>query len=213
MWFDVWRRLTILDMKRAMSNATRMSRTSFLLLASVFLASVVAAHERPQGLLWHRSGLAATLPLQVKTDPGADYLLHLQDVKTGQIVLAAYIRGGEFFRVLAPPGTFELNFFFGKDWQGEAALFAPETQSFILDRPLTFGASVSRKNGHLIDLRGGGDITIRDFAFCQRLALDPKSLSPQRNPVGKHYERPGPNSFPPPKFETPRYILRSHVCH
>lgn len=139
-------------------------------------------------------------------------MLHLRDAETGKIVLAAYIRGGEFFRVLVPPGSFELMFSYGKEWKGEAALFAPETQSFILDQPLTFGASVRRKNGHLIDLSEGGDIVVRDFAICQRLAPDPKSQRYRRDRVGELHVYPGLGFFRPPKPVLKRYKLQSHVC-
>ncbi len=195
-----------------MTNATGMSRPICLLLALGLFACPVAAQQRPQGLLWHRSGLAATLPLQIKTEAGADYLLHLRDIETEQIVLAAYIRGGEFFRVLVPPGSFELMFSFGRNWQGEVMAFGPETQSLTLDQSLTFSATARRKNGHLIDLTDGGDIVVRDFAFCQRLARDPRSLRRPHRPVGTLRARPALEPFPPQKLVVPRYELRSHVC-
>ncbi|MEO1679364.1 MAG: hypothetical protein AAFU80_14520 [Pseudomonadota bacterium] len=161
------------------------------LLALVLLAAAVLADARPEGLLWNRSGLAATLPLQIKTDAHADYLLQLRDIETEQVVLAAYVRGGAYFRVLVPPGQFDVMFSYGTTWQGEEALFGPETQSFVLDQPLSFGATVRHKHGHLIDLRGETDIVVRDFAFCQRLALDLDSLRRRDVPVGK------PRGYPP----------------
>ncbi|MEM8754688.1 MAG: hypothetical protein AAGF90_17080, partial [Pseudomonadota bacterium] len=200
------------DSKRALPDATAMSRTFGLLLALALLANAVSAEERPQGLLWHRSGHPATLPLQVKTDAGLDYLLHLRDVETGRIVLAAYIRGGEFFRVLTPPGLFDVMFFYGEEWRGEASMFGPETQSITLDQPLTFGASVRRKHGHLIDLRDSGEIAVREFALCQRLALDPDSLRYRLHPEDRSYARSGPRPFPPSRFAFRRYELQSRVC-
>ena len=200
----------------------------------MFLAAAGIAEERPRGLLWNRSGLAATLPLQVKTDAEADYLLRLQDVGTGQVVLAAYIRGGEFFRVLVPPGQHTLLFDAGTDWQGEDALFGPETRSFALKDPLSFGAGLSTRHGHLVDLTNGTDIVVRDFALCQRQALDFRSLlrpaptvtvprgypgrqtgSPRlypRYPADQLEARPDPRTIPAREFLTPRYELRSRVC-
>lgn len=154
------------------------------LLTLVFLTMAGSADERPQGLLWNRSGLAATLPLQVRTAAGADYLLRLRDVETGQFVLAAYIRGGDFFRVLVPPGWYELLFAFGTNWQGEHALFGPDTQSLVLDQPLRFGATVTRKHGHLIDLSVRTEIAVRSFALCQLLSTRLESLRSPFPPVG-----------------------------
>lgn len=168
------------------------------------------AAERPLGLLWNRSGLPARLPLQIKTAAGADYLLHLRDVQNGRDVLAAYVRGGGFFRVLVPPGRYELQFASGTDWQGEAALFGPGTRRFVLVPPLTFAASVTKKEGHLVDLRDLADITTRGFAICQRFVLDPDSLNRPGPPIwqpGTWLPSDGPREYP-----VPRYDLVSRIC-
>ena len=122
-----------------------------------------AAEETPTGitapqtgLMWHRSGLPATLPLLVMTSPGQDYYLTLRNTETDTDILGAYIVGGEFFQVLVPPGTFTLHFEQGTTWMGEDALFGdgPETRAFALDAPLTFETrGVSNKAGHKVDLR------------------------------------------------------------
>jgi hypothetical protein len=184
-------------------------------LIFVFLAAAGEAVDRPQGLLWNRSGLPATLPLQVRTDPGADYLLRLRDLGTGRAVLAAYIRGGQFFRVLVPPGRYQLLFASGTDWQGEAALFGPDTKTFVLDPPLSFGATLSRKEGHVVDLRAGSGAAVRDLAICQWLMLDPQSLLPPP-PVGASPTQDGTPTPPPPEYlepyPTPRYDLLWGYC-
>ncbi len=108
------------------------------------------------GLMWHRSGLPAVFPLQVKTLGPQDYYVTLTDFETEETVLAAYIEGGRFFRVLVPPGTFEVRFAYGNIWQGEEALFGPEgkTSFFDMPDPLTFGVrNYNTKGGHLVDLR------------------------------------------------------------
>ena len=119
-------------------------------------------------------------PLQVQTNKGADYLLQLRDIRSEKSILAAYIRGGEFFRVLVPPGRYDLLFVAGTEWKGEVEQFSRTTQRFVLDPPLTFRATISRKNGHLVDLRETADITVRDWAICQRLEFD-SELSLQRS--------------------------------
>ncbi len=139
-----------------------------------------ADHPR-QGLMWNRTGLPAVFPLQVKTRVGQDYVLLLSDAQTGADVLAAYIVGGRFFRVLVPPGTFTVRFASGVTWQGEESMFGRhgETQVIEMPDPLTFEVVGLRvKAGHLIDLRqaapgeaaqlGHGPVRI-----CQRTALLP----------------------------------------
>lgn len=177
-------------------------------LALAVSALLAFAEERPQGLMWNHSGLPATNPLQIKTNTGADYFLLLQDMSTGDAVLAAYVRGGAFFRVLVPPGRFELAFGSGETWQGEADAFGPETQWFVLDPALEFRSSAARREGHLIDLRNLTQVEIRGLADCQRRELDPESL---RLPK---LEYPKPNDGPQ-RLETgqaPKYSVRSRIC-
>ncbi len=148
----------------------------FLILACAVGMPQRVAAERPEGLLWNRSGQAATLPLLVKTDSGQDYLMTLRDTDTDREVLAAYLRGGVFFRVLVPPGTFALTFASGAEWQGPEALFGPETDLFALDTPLTFQATVARREGHIVDLRGDGPVGVTRYAVCQRIEFEPRAL-------------------------------------
>lgn len=185
-----------------------MRHLSLAILLAV-LALPAVALERPEGLLWNHSGLPLTLPLQVKSDPGTDLYLQLSDPATGRAVLAAYVRGGAFFRVLVPPGRWALTFARGQDWQGEDGLFGAATEVIALPGPLVFHTEgAARKSGHLIDLRGAGPV-LRDIGLCQRRALDPETLSGS-------WARKHPHGLPDPRepgpFTTPRYDLRSHFC-
>lgn len=177
----------------------------FVLMVSAFSAF---ADERPQGLMWNRSGLPATIPLQIKTNIGADHILLLHDTSTGEAVLAAYIRGGAFFRVLVPPGRFELSFGSGEIWRGEVDAFGPETQWYVLEPALEFQSSAARREGHLIDLRDLTQVAIRGLADCQRWELEPDSL---RLPT---LEYPTPSDRPqrPESWQAPQYTVRSTIC-
>ena len=150
---------------------------------TVWLACVlpVAAQERPEGLLWNRTGLAATLPLLVKTDEGSDYLLTLRPPGSREEVFAAYIRGGAFFRVLVPPGRYTLAFASGTEWHGPEALFGPDTELFALDTPLTFNVTVARREGHNVGLRGTGDASVTGYAVCQTIEIAPRELLTQED--------------------------------
>ena len=150
-----------------------------LVLALTSQAGADASADRPKGLMWNRTGLPAVFPLQVKTKPGRDYYLVLTDTATDEDALAAYIRGGRFFRVLVPPGSFRLTFHFGTSWQGEDDLFGAgsETGRFTLDKALTFETRGLRtKSGHLVDLTNmtfgqERSAQVRGLSFCQRPSL------------------------------------------
>lgn len=132
----------------------------FLLGGLLGLAAMAQAADRPgPGLMWNRSGLPLVFPLEVRTEAGDDYYLTLTDAATGAPALAAFFEGGAFFRVLAPPGTYELNLATGETWQDEAALFGDTTRRIGLPAPLTFEIlDAATKGGHLVDL------TARDTA-------------------------------------------------
>ena len=177
-------------------------------------ASSAFAQGRPQGLLWNRTGLPATIPLQIKTTEDADYLLRLREYETGDMALAAYIRGGEFFRVLVPPGFYELVFTSGTDWLGGAEQFGDMKDEFRLDPPLIFNSTATRREGYLIDVRDMEAITIRLLATCDRRAVDPDSLRGLREPEGyvigqpENFDRPEP----PDKIPFARYEVQTRFC-
>ena len=149
---------------------------------ALWMACALPAPAEPPspGLLWNRTGLPATFPLQVKTPPGQDFRLTLLFEDTATPALAAYIPGGAFFRVLVPPGRFVLHFEHGKTWQSDEDGFesGPDSGSFLLSDPLTFAIGPSStKRGHIVDLTGfkpgtSLDARIRDQVICQSAQLD-----------------------------------------
>ncbi len=138
---------------------------------------VQAAGSPPAGLMWNRTGLPLVFPLQVRSAPGNDYVVTLLDTDTGTPLLAAYIRGGSFFSVLVPPGTFDVTFATGVLWRGEDEQFGPgdSTRRFSLPEPLTFGVKgIGTKAGHIVDITGEaqGEVaqaTVGAQSICQRL--------------------------------------------
>jgi len=162
---------------RRRSLVTRL--LALLLCALPALASAAdgaAGEGAPRtGLMWNRTGLPAVFPLRVNTPPGQDHVLTLITAETGEAALAAYIRGGAFFRVLVPPGTYRLRFASGETWQGEDALFGPgpKTRIHELPEPLTFKTrGLGTKAGHVVTLRAprlGEVVAARsgDHLICQ----------------------------------------------
>lgn len=159
-----------------------------LLCLSLIAASPGPAYaaERPQaGLIWNRSGLPATLPLQIRSQRGIDHLVTLSDPETGDEVMAGYVRGGDFFRLLVPPGRWLVTFASGgaDGWQGQDDLFGQTTQVIRTAEPLSFGAGVARRRGNVITLEMTDDHTrIADAdaqVICQlgRWQAAPRPLS------------------------------------
>ncbi len=141
--------------------------------------------------MWNRSGLPAVFPLQIKTPPGQDYFLTLIDQRSDAAVLAAYIEGGVFFKVLVPPGIFRLRFAAGNGWQGEDDLFGPgaQTDMFELRQPLAFETrGLGIKAGHVVSLskRRPGQMAqadLKDQLICQSVSVDfPPSIYSEWDP-------------------------------
>lgn len=187
-------------------QAAYLCRMRALLLILALLAPPAAADSPPAGLMWNRSGLPATLPLILRTDAGRDAYLRLRD-PDGTAWLAAYVRGGQPFRLLVPPGDWQVDLALGRDWRGEDDLFGAETERLSLPDPLHFGAGDNRRDGHLIDLRGG-EVRVSGRALCQTLRLDPDSL---RELTPLEAERAG---IPPRdrRFPTLDYEVSTRLC-
>jgi hypothetical protein len=204
-------------------------------------AALAAVAEPRHGLMWQRTGLPAVFPLQIKTHAGADYYLLLTAAESGEKALAAYVTGGQFFRVLVPPGTYDVQLATGTAWQDETALFGPETAFIHLPEPLTFEVQgVGTKAGHLIDLTTTAETElVRDNYICQRQVQThpPRPQPPYddrdgyatrltdrgdvvqypdsatRDRLAAGVESPAvPNDFDP-YWSQPRYDVRDRPCY
>lgn len=168
-------------------------RGAVVLCAALVLSGGAHAGETlAHGLLWRNSPLPAVFPLVVKTPQGRDFYLRVEEPESGKAVLAAGITGGEFFKVLVPPGDYRLSFAYGVAWQGEAAGFVPgpETGQLVLDDPLRFEVQgVGRKAGHvvtLIERDGSFTFARKDQAICRHVTLSYEPAGPvQPGPDGR----------------------------
>lgn len=146
----------------------RLAVLSWLALVNVSWA------QTDYGLIRNHTGLSLVFPLQIKSSPGEDRLITLRDAETDEIALTALLEGGEFFRVLVPPGTFRLDFAIGTEWQRSEKSFGPATRFESYPKALTFGISgLSRKMGHLLDLRQGTSAG-RPIGLCQVRVAEPR---------------------------------------
>ncbi|PZX15736.1 hypothetical protein LX81_02368 [Palleronia aestuarii] len=158
-----------------------------LLLWLLFAGAAAAAPDH--GLMWNRTGLPLVFPLQIRTDPGRDTVLVMRDAETGEAAVAGYIEGGRFFRILVPPGTYELDFATGTEWVDEETLFGAETRRFSFPEPLTFAVEgLARKSGHLIDLREEGRMASRALDLCQERVVAGVPQAPSVDPEEREVE-------------------------
>lgn len=173
------------------------------------------------GLIWNHSGLPATLPLQVRSPEGADHVIFLTRDGASTPEVAGFFHGGAFFRLLVPPGDWRIRIASGRAWQGEAALFGPETAWRDLPQPLHFGAGKSRLNGHALTLTDDA-ITVapRPSAACPAgiracsTRTSPLAASrPNRSPCIRRAARPRPTRPRPGSTPTRCAIrTRNFVC-
>lgn len=192
------------------------------LVSGVFLATTAALADEPHpapktGLLWVRSALPSVFPLQVKTAPGRDYHLTLTDTQTQDKTLAAYIRGGDFFRVLVPPGVYTLRFAYGARWQGQTRLFGDATRIYHVEESLRFATrGIGTKAGHLVDLRGL--IETREvrlttpLSICQIERVVFEEIAGTTSDAGFHTAfRHTPGALDRPRL-IPRHYVYSRIC-
>ncbi|MFK7878508.1 hypothetical protein [Roseobacter sp.] len=174
--------------------------------------------DPPAGLMWNRTGLPAVFPLLVKTPAGRDYYLTLFDAQSGDAALAAFIKGGAFFKVLVPPGSYDLRFASGSRWINEDALFGAggKTDVFELAEPLTFAIrDLSTKAGHLVEIKEPDQhqmaaVSVSDHFVCQgpRLVSVPR-LQPSFDDVESYTLRipdDGELMRFPPRFSKERLL-------
>lgn len=94
--------------------------------------------------------------LTIKTKPGGQYFIKLEDAVTARPVLAFYMRGGEILEQDVPEGSFILKYAVGEIWCGETRLFGDTTSTNKTERIFEFTEMhgytvelISRKNGNL----------------------------------------------------------------
>lgn len=138
------------------------------ILALLIGPPAMAAPDRPAaGLMWNSSGLPATLPLQIRSESGRDHVIFLIAPASGEPLMAGYVRGGEFFRLLVPPGDWRIAIASGTEWQGSDALFGPETQFLEHSESLHFSAGQATLHGHVLTIAETGATEAASRTICR----------------------------------------------
>ncbi|SRR5579871_3946621 len=78
------------------------------------------------------------IPLTIVTQSGSDYFLKLETASRGDLVMSAFVHGGQQLETMVPRGTFVVKHAAGKKWCGERALFGFETITKKGEHNVTF---------------------------------------------------------------------------
>jgi hypothetical protein len=83
-------------------------------------------------------GVSRIAPMTIRTAPGSNYFVKLQEVGNGRPVLAFFIHGGSTVTADVPLGSFVLKYATGATWCGAKKLFGPDTETFQADDIFSF---------------------------------------------------------------------------
>ena len=95
---------------------------------------------------------ARIAPFEIKTSRGANYLVKLVSVGTGQPVMTIFVRGGNTVSTEVPLGTYEVKYASGEKWYGHEHLFGPDTSYSKADTQLRFENRGGQISGYTITL-------------------------------------------------------------
>ncbi|MCT4331900.1 hypothetical protein MU516_03335 [Paracoccus sp. YLB-12] len=190
-----------------------------LILCLILPASVASASDRPRaGLMWNQSGLPATFPLHIRTPPGRDYVVFLVEPDQDRRVMAGYIHGGDLFRILVPPGEYDLRFAHGTEWHNQETLFGAETEWTETTSPLEFRIiGIGRRSGYLVTLiQTDGTVKLaeaRPQDQCQIATFDSSVMELEEAArIARLLGGPDAPDHPPLRYLEQELELRSRVC-
>jgi hypothetical protein len=91
-------------------------------------------------------------PLQIKAAFGTHYLVKLVDLKTRQLILTVFIRGGDSIEIKVPLGLYALRYASGSTWYGYDELFGTDTSYYQLEQPFDFTENNNQISGYVVVL-------------------------------------------------------------
>jgi len=118
------------------------------------------------GILWNLTGRAGVAPLQIITNPGADYYVKLVNSRSGSEQLGIYVRGGHPIENLVPLGEYEMRYATGRVWYGETALFGSDTAYVKAREVFRFTAEPGGYQGYTVELiaQVGGNLLTQSIS-------------------------------------------------
>jgi hypothetical protein len=134
--------------------------------------TVLAAMEDPNVMLFEQplpangevqmfSTQEAIAPFEIKSSPGANYLVKLEDSLSGQDVMTIFVQGGNTVQVDVPLGTYLVKYASGEHWYGYVDLFGKDTAYAKADETFSFFTEGNEIKGYSITLYKveGGNLT------------------------------------------------------
>jgi hypothetical protein len=110
-----------------------------------------------------------TASFAVKTEPGANYLVKLQDAATGANVASFFVYGGQELRAKVPLGRYTLHYAAGTLWCGDAELFGPDTVISEAGQTLLFYRDGDIIHGKIVELilQLGGNLEVHRIPWSR----------------------------------------------
>jgi hypothetical protein len=90
-------------------------------------------------------------PLGIKSSAGSNYYVKLVNLR-GQTTMTAFVRGGQYFEMLVPLGTYELRYAAGDTWYGEHLLFGHNTTYSKARELFDFTYDGTQYSGYTVEL-------------------------------------------------------------
>lgn len=98
-------------------------------------------------------GQEAIAPLEIRTEPGVDYYVKLEDTANRDHTMTMYIHGGDTVSVKVPLGSYLIKYTSGDTWYGEQnEVFFGEESFFQADETFTFTDTGNQVSGYTITL-------------------------------------------------------------
>ena len=97
--------------------------------------------------------VSALAPFKISArDATTNYFVKLEDWRTANPVVTAFVRKGEEIDITVPLGEYRLKYASGNHWMGPEALFGPATSSNQATMPMAFRFEGNQYRGHVLDL-------------------------------------------------------------
>ena len=104
------------------------------------------------GAIRNHTSASRVAPLEIKTSPGSNYLVKLEDVSSKQNVIDVFVYGGKTLEIEVPLGSFLIKYASGEIWYGYQYNFGPKGSYNKADRIFHFRYEGQQISGYTISL-------------------------------------------------------------
>jgi hypothetical protein len=114
--------------------------------------TILAPVKVRPGVILKRTTADSVAPFQIKTSPGANYVVKLVDAMTGASVVGIYVVGGHTLEVNVPLGRYKMRYASGQIWYGFKHRFGPKTEYAKADDIFDFAIQGNQISGYTVEL-------------------------------------------------------------